>query len=242
MYQFQSILSGQEKSLGPRPPAKESKMSSYVCLEGAKRALDRLVWRVGLAVFSISAIIGTSACRSTDSTSSTSNPSPTASQPAAPRGLPVPCDNPYYPAENGSIRNYRINGGGSSPSTLTYSEQKTNVTVGSFIDHREFSDGTRVDAWWYCTPEGLVASEYSIPAVVRLSSTYQIESARATGPALPPADKWATGYEWTTAYVVAGTQKSGGSQSPEKFSGTIEVKSQIVSAEKTTVPAGSYDC
>jgi len=42
--------------------------------------------------------------------------------------------------------------------------------------------------------------------------------------------------------VVAGTQKSGGSQSPEKFSGTIEVKSQIVSAEKTTVPAGSYDC
>jgi hypothetical protein len=41
---------------------------------------------------------------------------------------------------------------------------------------------------------------------------------------------------------VAGTENPTGSQTPGKVNGTIEVKSQIVSSEKVTVPAGSYDC
>src|SRR5260370_24982862 len=90
--------------------------------------------------------------------------------------------------------------------------------------------------------DGLVASEFSIPVVIRLSTAYKFDSIRASGPAIPAADKWAPGYQWPTSYDVSGAENALASQSPGKVNGTIEVKSEIRPAEKVTVAAGSYDC
>jgi hypothetical protein len=125
---------------------------------------------------------------------------------------------------------------------LTYSEQQNKVAFGSFSDHRDFSDGVKTDTEWSCTADGLVSAHYSTAAVERLNTAYKFDSIRASRAAIPAADKWAPGYEWTTTYQVTGTQAAAGSQSSEKVAGTIEVQSQIVSGEKVTVPAGSYDC
>ena len=195
-------------------------------------------------IVSIAAIICNYSCRGSGAgASGAANDNANATdQPRTARGPAAACDNAFYPAESGAIRNYKIVNRGTTLPNLTYSEQKANVTFGSFNDHREFSDGARTDAQWSCTADGLVPSEFSIPAVLRLSTAFKFDSISASGPAIPAADKWTPGYEWTTVYQVSGTENSPSSQSPGRVTGRIDVKSQIVSSEKVTVPAGSYDC
>jgi len=219
-------------------------MPAYARSSGSSRGLNQIIGPTGMTLMLIIAIISTCSCReSADITPATSNQNASSVvQAAAPKLPAAPCDNPYYPPASSAVLNYKITNRGTTLPSLTYSERRGNLTLGSFTDHREFSDGIKTDAQWSCTPDGLVSSEYAIPAVVRLTSAYKFDSVRAAHPAIPVADKWAPGYEWTTTYQVSGSQIEGGSQSQGKVSGTIEVKSQIVSSEKVTVPAGSYDC
>jgi hypothetical protein len=203
----------------------------------------RIMAPFGMALVILTAIIGSSSCRSGDGTSGGSNQNAaSANPPASPAGPPAACDNLFYPAETGAVRGYKVTAHGTTLPSLTYTEQKNKVIFGSFSDHRDFSDGVKTDTEWSCTADGLVSPQYSTPAVERLNTAYKFDSIRAVRPAIPAADKWAPGYEWTTTYQVTGTQAAAGSQSSEKVAGTIEVQSRIVSSEKVTVPAGSYDC
>src|SRR5262249_42145951 len=219
-------------------------MLTHTSPSGSSRGLNRVIGPLGVTLVLIVAVIGTYSCReSADGTLSASNQNSSSSvQAAAPKGPAASCDNPYYPSESAAVLNYKITNRGTTLPSLTYTERRSNSIFGSFTDHREFSDGLKTDAQWSCTPDGLVSSEYAIPAVIRLNTAYKFDSVRAARPAIPVADKWIPGYEWTTLYQVSGSQIEGGPQSVGKVSGTIEVKSQIMSSEKVTVPAGSYDC
>jgi len=203
--------------------------------------LRRRMRPLAVAALSVVVIISTYSCKGSGE-SGNQNSASTADESRAPKRAPAACDNQYYPAETGSVRNYKITNRGTALPSLTYSEQRTNVTFGSFSDHRDFSDGVKSDAQWTCTADGLVSSEFSIPVVMRLSTAYKFDSFRASGPAMPATDKWTPGYQWTTTYDVTGTENPLGSQSPGKVTGTIEVKSEIRPSEKVTVAAGSYDC
>jgi hypothetical protein len=192
---------------------------------------------------SVLAIIATYSCQGSggDKPGSSNKNAGSTERAPAPAGPAAACDNLYYPSGTGIVRNYKMTSRGTSLPTVTYSEQNTSVAFGSFTERCEFSDGIRTDNQWSCTADGLFSSEFAIPSVMRLSTGYKFDSIRAAGPAIPAADKWAPGYEWTTTYQVTGAQV-GGTQSQAKVAGTVEVKSQILSAEKVMVPAGSYDC
>ncbi len=166
-------------------------MPMHACLPGVNRGLSRRIGPIGVAFVLAIAIIGTWSCRdSAVGTPAASNQNgASTNQPDAPRGPAAPCDNPYYPTEGASILNYKITNRGTALPSLTYSEQRSNLALGSFTDHREFSDGLKTDARWSCTPDGLVSSEYTIPAVVRLNSAFKFDSIRAARPAIPAADK-----------------------------------------------------
>jgi hypothetical protein len=195
---------------------------------------------IAVALASTVAMISAYSCRGSGEGASNQN-AESGNRPRTSSAPPAACDNPYYPVE-GASRNYRIANRGTVVPTLTYTEDRTNVTFGSFSDHREFSDGVRTDPQWSCTADGLVSSEFAIPAVMRMTTAYKFASVKGSGVAIPAADKWTPGYQWTTSYEVSGEESTRGSQSPGKVSGTIEVKSQIVSSERVTVPAGSFDC
>jgi len=204
-------------------------MPSDACLSGRRLSIFRIA-PIGVALAALIAVISSSSCRgSGDGTSSGSNQNAaSANQSAANAGPPAACDNPFYPAESGAVRGYKVTAHGASMPSLTYSEQKNKVIFGSFSEHRDFSDGVRTDTEWSCTADGMVSSQYATPAVLRLNSAYKFDSIKASRAAIPAADKWAPGHEWTTTYQVTGTQNAAGSQSPEKVTGTIEVQSQIV--------------
>ena len=210
---------------------------------GRGRLPVRRIAPIGVALAALIAIMSSSSCRgSSDGTSNSSNQNSATPNQSAGADPPAACDNPFYPAEAGQVRGYKVTAHGTPLPSLTYNQQQNKVIFGSFSEHRDFSDGVKTDTEWFCTADGLLSSQYSTPAVQRLNTGYKFDSIKASRPAIPAADKWAPGHEWTTTYQVTGTQNAVGSQSPEKVTGTIEVQSQIVSSEKVTVPAGSYDC
>ena len=219
-------------------------MPTELCFSGRTRLPKHKIVPIGVALAALIAIMSLSSCRGPgDATSNSSNQNAaSANQSAVNAGPPAACDNLFYPADSREVRGYKVTAHGATLPSVTYSEQRNKLIFGSFSDHCDFSDGVKTDTDWSCTADGLVSSQYATPGVQRLNSAFRFDSIKSSRPAIPAADKWAPGHEWTTTYQVSGTQNAAGSQSPEKVTGTIEVQNQIVSPEKVTVPAGSYDC
>jgi hypothetical protein len=148
------------------------------------------------------------------------------------------CANDYYPIVNGATWTYSgtgVTGAFTSISTIT------DVSGTNFTLTNQFGELTATQQW-SCTPEGLVALEYTggpestLSTGSGLSGTFQTTD--VTGVTYPP--HISAGDTWTQTYTIHGDMSVTEGQTATA-DGTVSQDYTAVGTESVTVPAGTFE-
>ena len=185
-------------------------------------------------------------CRTTtENTSTTGSSTPAKSSAVAGGG----CDNAYYPATPTLQKTYRATYTGGKLPTSTYTESYTNFTKDGFIQKTQFppmetkagkTDVTSIEHGFRCGAEGLMALEYANVNAGQ-ESRFKFKTVKSDGISFPHENDWNIGKKWQAHFEVEGLPSDDEKIPMMLKDGNFTLDYEIVSAEKVTVPAGSYE-
>ncbi len=145
------------------------------------------------------------------------------------------CTNSFYPVSEGLTLRYTslVDDMGQADYSLSFSD----VSDTTFTVVTEYAGETIVTTTWTCTPEGLLAPEFTQGP--GLSEGMTVEFVEATGQSIPTEDKFQPGETWTARYVANVTMPDLGT-GMTGFVETFEIFNESVAIEAVSVPAGDY--
>lgn len=159
-----------------------------------------------------------------------------------PADAPVTCGTSYYPVKGDQRWEYRFSYAGSKPRPAVWSQRRTSIAIGSFVDQLEFTDGSKADVRWTCTANGMLGSEFWHIALQRMSLPAGLETINREGITLPAENGWWVGSKWQSTYYVVEFGKSHSDVVGSGPEGRIQTSSEIVSQEQVSVRAGTFKC
>lgn len=123
--------------------------------------------------------------------------------------------------------------------TAEYRLHYDEVTQDSFTAYQTFSEQLTTEVTWLCGKEGLITSEFANINIDSLSDgTIEFEALDFSGQTLPPAEDWAVGHTWSSAYQMAGTFVIEGVLTDADIE--LTVQNEITATEELSVSAGDY--
>jgi hypothetical protein len=136
------------------------------------------------------------------------------------------CDSPVMPVIEGASWTYR-----DADASVSYTQRISNVTPTGFT-MTQLIDGEEYAVSWACTPDGLLATEFSVPV-----EGFAFETLEASGVTFP--NRLSVGDSWDSTFTIAGSMAQEGMQM--SFSGQSVSTQTVVRRESVTVPAGTWD-
>lgn len=145
------------------------------------------------------------------------------------------CAHPYYPVAEGASWTWVISSDIANDQTQTASI--TSVSADGFTSFYSLDDpGVTQDIAWYCTPEGLLASQLSNLTGVENGT---VSDWTASGISLPAAENFVTGASWETQYSFTVTVDQDGTAF--NASAVLVQTNTLTGYETVNTPAGNFE-
>ncbi len=143
------------------------------------------------------------------------------------------CNHPYYPATVGAVWTYKITG----TVNQQYSQKILSNSGSGFVVENRFQDISTKNTI-RCNADGsLSQTQYSNVSGSNVNA--RVETISSSGVAFPAANRWVVGATWTYSYTIRMTTSAGGQNIVSQ--GTVTITNKILSSERLTVAAGTYN-